>query len=508
MSQISSQTVTSESAGQTIPDGYKQTDVGIIPVDWEVKKLATMLNESPRYGINAAAVPLIGNLPVYIRITDISIDGYFRPTEKVGVDNPLSDFYKLKKDDLVLARTGASVGKSYLYRESDGELVFAGFLIKVSPNTKILNAEYLSHYLKTDQYWSWIIVNSMRSGQPGVNGNEFGTFQIPVPAIKEQTAIANALSDVDALLNEIDKLIAKKQAIKTATMQQLLTGKTRLPQFAFHPEVADMAAQHNQALPEASATVIAADCKSRTNTSASATIKNNNNNTLAANNKSLQSRRKGTKQSELGEIPEDWEVVSLGDIGQTIIGLTYSPNDVYDCGSLVLRSSNVQNNNLAFENNVFVQMDLPERVIVKEADILICVRNGSRDLIGKCALIDSKTAGSAFGAFMSVYRTLASSFVFYQFQSDVIKNQINEIMGATINQITNKDMASFKIPIPKNNIEQAAIATVLSDMDEEIQALQQRLSKTRQIKQGMMQELLTGKTRLPFDKDTISEASV
>jgi len=74
-------------------------------------------------------------------------------------------------------------------------------------------------------------------------------------------------------------------------------------------------------------------------------------------------------------------------------------------------------------------------------------------------------------------------------------------MGATINQITNKDMAAFKVPLPSDEKEQTAIATILSDMDNEIQTLEQRLAKTRQIKQGMMQELLTGRTRLPFDKE-------
>ncbi len=283
------------------------------------------------------------------------------------------------------------------------------------------------------------------AGHRRVPLNAIRAYQMPCPKRKnEQTAIANALSDVDALINELEKLIAKKQAIKTATLQQLLTGRTRLPPFALRED-----------------------------------------GTL-----------KGYKQSELGEIPEDWEVARLGEIGQCVIGLTYSPNDVADFGTLVLRSSNVQGNRLAYEDNVYVQMDLPERVIVKRGDILVCVRNGSRHLIGKCALIDASAEGSAFGAFMSVFRTQSYGFVFYQFQSDIIQNQINEIMGATINQITNKDMDGFKIPLPKLEEEQTAIATLLSDMDAEIQTLQQRLSKTRQIKQGMMQELLTGRIRL------------
>jgi len=207
---------------------------------------------------------------------------------------------------------------------------------------------------------------------------------------------------------------------------------------------------------------------------------------------------KGYQQTEVGVIPEDWEIVPLGEIGQTLIGLTYKPENIRDFGTLVLRSSNVQSDRLAYEDNVYVdsELPLPSRVIVEEGDILVCVRNGSRQLIGKCALIDAEAAGSAFGAFMSVFRTKLSEFVFYQFQSDIIQTQINEIMGATINQITSKDLVAFQIPLPPSEEEQRAIATVLSDMDAAISALETRRAKTQAIKQGMMQELLTGKTRL------------
>lgn len=205
----------------------------------------------------------------------------------------------------------------------------------------------------------------------------------------------------------------------------------------------------------------------------------------------------GYKKTEVGVIPDDWEAITLGEIGQTVIGLTYSPSDVSDFGTLVLRSSNVQNGKLAFLDNVFVSMQLPERVIVKEGDILICVRNGSRQLIGKCALIDKNTAGSAFGAFMSIYRSEINSFIFYQFQSNLIQEQINERMGATINQITNKDMAEFIVTLPKIKQEQTAIATALSDVDNLISELEKLINKKQAIKTASMQQLLTGKTRLP-----------
>ena len=214
-----------------IPDGYKQTEIGLIPEDWDFLHLKEMLTQPPSYGINAPGVPLIASLPVYIRITDISENGFFRTKEKVGVNSPFSDKYLLEDGDLVFARTGASVGKSYLYRKEDGKLVYAGFLIRIKPNVSKLIPAYLFHFVKTKTYWSWVEVMSMRSGQPGINGNEYGQLKLPIPKIKEQIAIAKALSDVDALIISLEKLIAKKQAIKTATMQQLLTGKKRLPGF-------------------------------------------------------------------------------------------------------------------------------------------------------------------------------------------------------------------------------------------------------------------------------------
>jgi type I restriction enzyme, S subunit len=204
----------------------------------------------------------------------------------------------------------------------------------------------------------------------------------------------------------------------------------------------------------------------------------------------------GYKRTEVGVIPTDWDVLPMGEVAQCFIGLTYSPRDVKESGTLVLRSSNVQANRLAFSDSVYVDMDIPPRAITQEKDILICVRNGSRQLIGKAALIDKATSGSAFGAFMAVLRSDASEFLFQQFQSNILKKQINDGMGATINQITNKDMAKFKVIWPKKATEQQAIATALTDADAYIESLEQLLTKKRNIKQGAMQELLTGKRRL------------
>ncbi|WP_426787784.1 restriction endonuclease subunit S [Xanthomonas campestris] len=205
----------------------------------------------------------------------------------------------------------------------------------------------------------------------------------------------------------------------------------------------------------------------------------------------------GYKQTEVGAIPEDWEVKSLGDIGEALIGLTYKPTEVRNYGTLVLRSSNIQNDALEFENNVFVDAEISERIMVRPNDVLICVRNGSRDLIGKSALLDERANGMTFGAFMAVYRSQIGRLASYLFQSDILKRQINEHLGATINQITNKSLNSFRIPLSPSVFEQCTIANALSDMDALLVGLDRLIAKKRTIKKATMQQLLTGQSRLP-----------
>lgn len=420
--------------------GYKQTEVGVIPEDWSLKKAKDIFIKiqdgthfSPKLG--GADYLYITSKNIRVGKLDLSTTEYIDEKEHRAI-------YKrcdVRKGDILFTKDGVNTGNAALNNiEKEFSLLSSVAFLRV--NEEKDSAEYYLQQILSSPFQQTIQGAMSGNAITRLTLNKINNLVFFVPLKNEQIAIANALSDVDALITSLEKIITKKRAIKTAAMQQLLTGKKRLPPFDL------------------------------THT--------------------------GYKQTELGEIPEDWEVVELGNIGKNITGLTYSPNDVVEYGSLVLRSSNVQNNKLAFENNVFVNMDLPERVIVREGDILVCVRNGSKQLIGKCALIDKKTEGAAFGAFMSIYRTEFSSFIFYQFQSNIIQRQIDEIMGATINQITNKDMSVFKVPLPNNTDEQVAIANLLSDMDKEIDALEHRLNKTQQLKQGMMQELLTGRTRL------------
>ncbi len=202
--------------------------------------------------------------------------------------------------------------------------------------------------------------------------------------------------------------------------------------------------------------------------------------------------RQGYKYTEeFGYIPDDWEVKKIGDVGETIIGLTYSPKEISKIGILVLRSSNIQNDKLSFQDNLFVKKELPQKLYTRYGDILVCVRNGSRELIGKCAFIDERCVNQTFGAFMTVLRTVACPyFIFSMFQSSIIKEQIKDGIGATINQITNYLMRNFIFPLPPIQ-EQEKIAQVLRDMDKLIESTERLLEKKRNLKTAAMQKLLT-----------------
>jgi type I restriction enzyme S subunit len=195
-----------------------------------------------------------------------------------------------------------------------------------------------------------------------------------------------------------------------------------------------------------------------------------------------------------------WPKVRLGDIGESLIGLTYRPDDVTSVGTLVLRSSNIRDGHLVFDDNVYVTSSIPGKIRIRENDILICVRNGSRRLIGKSALLDHRVVGETFGAFMAIYRSKANSYLQYFFQVDDFKRQIDAHLGATINQITNNSLNNVVVALPSPT-EQRAIADRLMDADRYIATLGQLIAKKQAVGQGMMQQLLTGRSRLPGFSD-------
>lgn len=215
-----------------IPQGYKATPLGIIPQEWEVRRLGDLCCNQGDYGINAPAVAYSNDLPTYLRITDISDDGKFIIDNKASVNSPNSESYHLKEGDIVFARTGATVGKTYLYNPADGDLVFAGFLIRFSPNEQKIVPYYLKTYTNTAAYWYWVKIISQRSGQPGINAAEYSSLQLPVPPLAEQKKIAEVLGVWDKVIEKQSQLIEQLTLRKRGLMQQLLTAKRRLPGFS------------------------------------------------------------------------------------------------------------------------------------------------------------------------------------------------------------------------------------------------------------------------------------
>ena len=190
--------------------------------EWHDAQMGTLLMSSPDYGVNAAAVPFSENLPKYLRITDISEDGRYLPEKQVSVDFEATDGNYLDDGDIVLARTGASVGKSYQYRKQDGKLVFAGFLIRVKPHPKKVVSTYLANYLTSGHFWKWVAVTSARSGQPGINSTEYSSLTIPLPpTLSEQQSIASCLSGLDTLITTATQELQTLKTHKKGLMQQL-----------------------------------------------------------------------------------------------------------------------------------------------------------------------------------------------------------------------------------------------------------------------------------------------
>jgi type I restriction enzyme, S subunit len=190
---------------------------------------------------------------------------------------------------------------------------------------------------------------------------------------------------------------------------------------------------------------------------------------------------------------------SLDSIGKVINGLTYSPSDINEKGILVFRSSNVKDRSLKFDDNVYVSVQEGSYIPLIEGDILICVRNGSKRLLGKNALIDNEHAGLAFGAFMAVYRSIYYPFVFHYFDTQQYKKEVHRNLGATINSINGSDLRKLKIPFPSLP-EQQKIATFLSAVDKKIQQLHRKNELLEQYKKGVMQKIFSQEIRFKEDQ--------
>ncbi|MBI3521098.1 MAG: restriction endonuclease subunit S [Bacteroidetes bacterium] len=169
-------------------------------------------------------------------------------------------------------------------------------------------------------------------------------------------------------------------------------------------------------------------------------------------NKNIVKKEKKEGQAYSGKIfnikIQGWELCKLEDIGDTNIGLTYSPNEVSDTGTIVLRSSNIQNGEIELSDIVRVNKFIKENVLVKQGDLLICARNGSKKLVGKCALIRKLPEPMAFGAFMALYRSPFNEYLRIFIESPIYRRNLEGVATTTINQITQDNLKNTYIPLP------------------------------------------------------------
>ena len=198
----------------------------------------------------------------------------------------------------------------------------------------------------------------------------------------------------------------------------------------------------------------------------------------------------------IGEIPDTWEIRRFKDFGQCWNGLTYSPSNLCDedSGTLVLRSSNIQDSKLVFDDNVYVNGDIPQKAFVNKDDILICSRNGSAKLIGKNAIIPANLK-AAFGAFMMIYRCKYPRYLSYILNSPVFESNLSSFLTTTVNQLTADVFLNIKFPFVSDENQQQKIVNFLDSKCSELQSAidntKQTIEEYKKLKQTVITKVVT-----------------
>ena len=409
--------------------GYKQTDVGVIPEEWEAKAIGSEIDlltgfPFPSSGYAKSGVRLLRGSNVKRGETDWAdeITQYWP-----AVTRDLTR-YTMMAGDLVISMDGSLVGRSYAQLgESDLPALLLQRVARIRATN--LNVSYLRQFVGGDQFVKYVDSVKTVTAIPHISPTDIRKFTIPVPpTVDEQRAIAEALSDVDALLGGLDRLIAKKRDLKQAAMQQLLTGQTRLP--GFHAE---------------------------------------------------------------------WEDTTLGELATFLSGGTPSrSNDDYWTGDIPWISASSLR---CFEiwrsdSNVTRDAVAAGSKMAPVGSSLLLVRGSALHNEILCGLVTKPVCFN-----QDVKALVPRSHVMPSFLTLFIRGTTENFLslvssaGNTAGVLDTKLLKAFAINLPPLP-EQTAIASVLTEMDAELAALEQRREKTRALKQAMMQELLTGRTRL------------
>ena len=430
--------------------GYKMTEVGVIPEDWEVKTLGKLACINGRIGFRGYTVKdlvrkgegaiAIGGKHISKNYLDLSDAEYI--SWKKYYESPE---IMVKQGDIVLAQRG-TLGKSALIKSDIGPATINPSLVLI--NKIKCNNLYLIYNMQSSSVTDYILQINSQTSIPMISQKQIEGIKIAIAKLDcEQAAIATALSDVDSLISALTKKIEKKKAIKQGLMQQLLTGKKRLPGYEKNRE---------------------------------------------------------SVQTEWGAIPKDWKTLSIGrccSIKARIGWQGLKKTEYQSSGEYVLvTGTDFLNGRIDWKSCVYVSKKRYEQdnnIQIVKHDILI-TKDGT---IGKVAFLDDVPCLGTLNSGIFVVRShsleLDQCYLSKIFESFIFDAFLESLVaGSTINHLYQKDFVHFNFPVPPTVSEQTAIANILSDCDSEIAALEEKRDKYKEIKQGMMQQLLTGKIRL------------
>ena len=410
------------------------TEIGEIPSEWKVKKLGEITIGKGEYGIGASATEYIEGKPRYLRITDIGDSCRLLFNEIKGLDDADYEKYILKEGDIVFARTGNTTGKGYVYNREHGELVYAGFLIKYSIDNNIAKHNFIKYVIQSKRYWDWVSIMSTRSGQPGINSNEYSSFIIQLPPLKEQEKIASILSIVDEQIYNVDALIEKNKELKKGLLQTLLTKGIGHTKF---------------------------------------------------------------KKTEIGEIPEAWEVKKIIDIANTTSGGTPSraKKEYYENGIYPWVKTGELYNKYISKTEEYITEDALKKSsakLVPEGAVIIAMYGAT---IGKLSIAKrSVTTNQACCSIICNNNICYNEYLYYRLNFEK-ENIINLGAGGAQPNISQDIIKNYKLAIPTRG-EQQRIVLILSELDKKIDEYENKKQKLEALKKGLMQQLLSGKIRV------------
>lgn len=218
------------------PEQFMESELGQIPLEWKVCALAQLSLNKGDYGSGAAAIEYDSSLPRYVRITDIAEDGVLNPATRASITWNDALSFMLREHDLLFARSGATVGKTYLYDPLDGDCAHAGYVIKFSLDPTVCLPKFVAYWTLSATYWRQVLTSMRQGAQPNINAREFAAFAVPCPPLQEQRRIVHAFAAHSERIIAEERYLAKLRLLKKGLMQDLLAGRVRVSLPEAEPE--------------------------------------------------------------------------------------------------------------------------------------------------------------------------------------------------------------------------------------------------------------------------------